>query len=174
MIKRFNPDFSLSISHELAYMRETPEGGYVAHGDYATLFSELEVVKSERDRLQQLNEQTLQVKLQMAATIKEQSGRADALAVENAELKESAADLRKQAFNGRRNSHNCGPFQYSDLCESIIESTKVETPATSATLAAIQKQAGIEAVEEAAHSLYGKGYIFDTIMDYAAELREAK
>lgn len=51
MIKRFNPDFSLSISHELAYMRETPEGGYVAHGDYATLFSELEVVKAERDAL---------------------------------------------------------------------------------------------------------------------------
>ncbi|CAI2426304.1 Uncharacterised protein [Serratia liquefaciens] len=51
MIKRFNPDFSLSISHELAYMRETPEGGYVAHGDYATLFSELESVKAERDAL---------------------------------------------------------------------------------------------------------------------------
>lgn len=51
MIKRYNPDFSLSISHELAYMRETPEGCYVAHGDYATLFSELEVVKAERDAL---------------------------------------------------------------------------------------------------------------------------
>lgn len=63
MIKRFNPDFSLSISHELAYMRETPEGGYVAHGDYATLFSELELVKADRDAQQK---------------------RADALAVENA------------------------------------------------------------------------------------------
>lgn len=51
MIKRFNPDFSLSISHELAYMRETPEGGYVAQGDYAMLFSGLEVVKAERDAL---------------------------------------------------------------------------------------------------------------------------
>lgn len=49
-----------------------------------------------------------------------------------------------------------------------------ETPATEAALAAIKKQAGIEAVEEAAYSLYGKGYIFDTIMDYATELREAK
>lgn len=57
MIKRFNPDFSLSISHELAYMRETPEGGYVAHGDYATLFSELESVKAERDALAVRNEQ---------------------------------------------------------------------------------------------------------------------
>ncbi|KFB88927.1 hypothetical protein CR62_24140 [Serratia grimesii] len=50
-LKRFNPDFSLSISHELAFMRETPEGGYVAHGDYATLFSELESLKAERDAL---------------------------------------------------------------------------------------------------------------------------
>ncbi|MBH2514845.1 hypothetical protein [Serratia ureilytica] len=49
-----------------------------------------------------------------------------------------------------------------------------ETPATDVALAAIKKQAGIEAVEEAAYSLYGKGYIFDTIMDYATELREAK
>ena len=59
MIKRFNPDFSLSISHELAYMRETTEGGYVAHGDYATLFSELEVVKAERDALAVRNEQLM-------------------------------------------------------------------------------------------------------------------
>ncbi|MMZ57774.1 hypothetical protein D1872_197240 [compost metagenome] len=59
MIKRFNPDFSLSISHELAYMRETPEGGYVAHGDYATLFSELESVKAERDALAVRNEQLM-------------------------------------------------------------------------------------------------------------------
>ncbi|HCK02886.1 MAG TPA: hypothetical protein DHV72_23085 [Serratia grimesii] len=65
MIKRFNPDFSLSISHELAYMRETPEGGYVAHGDYATLFSELELVKADRDAQQK---------------------RADALAVRNEQL----------------------------------------------------------------------------------------
>lgn len=72
MIKRFNPDFSLSISHELAYMRETPEGGYVAHGDYATLFSELELVKADRDAQQK---------------------RADALAVENAGLKYERSEI---------------------------------------------------------------------------------
>ncbi|WP_346827249.1 hypothetical protein [Serratia inhibens] len=86
-------------------------------------------------------------KLNESATLKAdrdaQQKRADALAVENAALKESAADLRRQAFNGRRNSHNCGPFKYSDLCESIIESTKVETPATDAALAAIEAR-GVE------------------------------
>ncbi|WP_421412619.1 hypothetical protein ACOMDM_13645 [Serratia plymuthica] len=166
MTKRFNPDFSLSISHELAYMRETPEGGYVAHGDYATLFSELESVKADRDAQQK---------------------RADALAVENAVLKESADDLRKQAFNGRRNSHNCGPFQYSDLCESIIESTRVETPATSAALAAIRKESHIAGLEAAANRIgvislrYRAGQkqelikaIGRDVLQYAAELREAK
>lgn len=79
MIKRFNPDFSMSISHELAYMRETPEGGYVAHGDYATLFSELEVVKAERDAQQK---------------------RADALAVENAALKSGCGFFAYDPDNG--------------------------------------------------------------------------
>ncbi|MBO1502165.1 hypothetical protein JKX24_24790 [Serratia proteamaculans] len=79
MIKRFNPDFSLSISHELAYMRETPEGGYVAHGDYATLFSELELVKADRDAQQK---------------------RADALAVENAELNSGCGFFAYDPDNG--------------------------------------------------------------------------
>ncbi|WP_269934828.1 hypothetical protein [Serratia liquefaciens] len=71
MIKRFNPDFSLSISHELAYMRETPEGGYVAHGDYATLFSELEVVKAERDALAVENGQLREMNSSLCAELQE-------------------------------------------------------------------------------------------------------
>lgn len=63
MLKRYTPDGSIHMSHEFSFMRETPEGGYVAHGDYATLFSELELVKADRDAQQK---------------------RADALAVENA------------------------------------------------------------------------------------------
>jgi hypothetical protein len=149
MIKRFNPDFSLSISHELAYMRETPEGGYVAHGDYATLFSELELVKAERD----------------------------ALAVENAALLEVIGELRRQAVYGRRNSHNCGPFQYSDLCESIIESAKVETPATSAALAAIRAQGVDAAIAHLLNKFEGTGQIGVPVMaleSLAKQMREAK
>lgn len=70
------------------------------------------------------------------------------------------------AFGSYRND------EYQTVRKFIMQMP--ETPATSAALAAIKKQAGIEAVEEAAYSLYGKGYIFDTIMDYATELREAK
>jgi len=47
--KLYEPDFSCESG--LPGMFETSKGGYVAHGDYATLFSELEVVKAERDAL---------------------------------------------------------------------------------------------------------------------------
>ncbi|WP_316376628.1 hypothetical protein [Enterobacter hormaechei] len=63
------------------------------------------------------------------------------MAAENAGLKSSVAEVRRQAFNARRNSHNCGPFQYSDLCDSIIDETKVETPATDAFLAEVRAAA---------------------------------
>ncbi|WP_273854441.1 hypothetical protein [Serratia liquefaciens] len=100
MIKRFNPDFSLSISHELAYMRETPEGGYVAQGDYATLFSELEVVKADRDALErQLSMSEAKCKgyfSDAAAALV----RCDALAVENAELKSGCGFFAYDPDNG--------------------------------------------------------------------------
>jgi hypothetical protein len=150
MIKRFNPDFSLSISHELAYMRETPEGGYVAHGDYATLFSELELVKADRDAQQK---------------------RADALAVENAEMRETLtyiidnSNMPEYHYEGM----GCGledrgitdPYDamyhgwecaigrvYSDVIPDAIP----ETPATSAALDAIEARGAIAAIE----SLIGK------------------
>lgn len=115
-IKRFTPDYKMHAVRFEAFAREAEHGELVRFDAHQQVVS---AVEAERDAQQK---------------------RADALAVENQELKESAADLRKQAFNGRRNSHNCGPFQYSDLCESIIESTKVETPATDAALAAINAQ----------------------------------
>lgn len=130
MIKRFNPDFSLSISHELAYMRETPEGGYVAHGDYATLFSELEVVKAERD----------------------------ALAVENAALK-SAVTAKAYIDFIESNGWNAGVKTINgkfagfmdpevDFGSMTFEHAKklidaVETPATDAAVAAIEAR-GVE------------------------------
>lgn len=69
----------------------------------------------------------------------------DAVVAENVALKESVSEVRRQAFCGRRNSHNCGPFQHSDLCESIIESTKVETPSTDAALAEVEAKAALPA-----------------------------
>ncbi|WP_337047079.1 hypothetical protein [Serratia liquefaciens] len=125
MIKRFNPDFSLSISHELAYMRETPEGGYVAHGDYATLFSELEVVKAERD----------------------------ALAVENAALKARTVTIPAKVYVKDMRCNVVRWAQVIDAISDagvafvrddgeLIAGTR-ETPATDAALAAIEAR-GVE------------------------------
>ena len=50
-VKRYNPDAAMSISREHAWMRETPEGGHVEYGDYASLFAQYESVKAERDAL---------------------------------------------------------------------------------------------------------------------------
>ncbi|HFI5325869.1 TPA: hypothetical protein ACGQSM_003702 [Serratia liquefaciens] len=97
MIKRFNPDFSLSISHELAYMRETPEGGYVAQGDYATLFSELEVVKAERDALER---QLLMSEAKCKGYFSDAAAalvRCDALAVERDDARNALASIYKTA-----------------------------------------------------------------------------
>ncbi|CVA03209.1 hypothetical protein [Serratia marcescens] len=100
----------------------------------------------------------------------------DALAVENAALKSKASELVHEAsevYSAYNATIKEPDGDFMDM-QTLYEMQRIETPATDAALAAIKKQAGIEAVEEAAYSLYGKGYIFDTIMDYATELREAK
>lgn len=43
-MKRYTPDCSMHMSHEMAYMRETPDGGYVEYQDHAA-------VKTQRDNL---------------------------------------------------------------------------------------------------------------------------
>ncbi|CAB1206719.1 hypothetical protein FB6_0025 [Serratia marcescens] len=43
-MKRYTPDCSMHMSHEIAYMRETPEGGYVEYQDHLA-------VKTQRDNL---------------------------------------------------------------------------------------------------------------------------
>ncbi|HID3459570.1 TPA: hypothetical protein ACXE2W_002224 [Serratia marcescens] len=181
MVQRYNPDYVMHAARFAPFAREAEHGEFVKFSDYEALVSEL---ASSR----QINAQTLQVKLTMAETIKEQTDRVNALAVENVELKAAVADLRRMAINGRRNSHNCGPFQYSDLCESIIEATKVENPATSAALAAIEAQ-GVEKLiklkMEQLASMHPDTHAFgataeslraqiNELQAFATELREAK
>lgn len=149
MIKRFNPDFSLSISHELAYMRETPEGGYVAHGDYATLFSELESVKAERD----------------------------ALAVDNAAQGEIIERLigifTASGYHAMQNSHDPCSSLLFDAFQAIRQ------PATAAALAAIEARGVEKFAEatiaigeqEKEESII---YAGKQAMLFAKQLREAK
>ncbi|ATN93615.1 hypothetical protein VW6B_11 [Pseudomonas phage VW-6B] len=43
-MKHYSPDCSMHMSHEIAYMRETPDGGYVEYQDHTA-------VKTQRDNL---------------------------------------------------------------------------------------------------------------------------
>ncbi|WP_308354744.1 hypothetical protein [Serratia marcescens] len=43
-MKRYTPDCSMHMSHEMAFMRETPDGEYVEYQDHL-------VVKTQRDNL---------------------------------------------------------------------------------------------------------------------------
>lgn len=62
------------------------------------------------------------------------------------ELESTIKELRRMAFSARRNSHNCGPFQYSDLCEEIIDITELVKGGSPMT--ALNKQALREAAQE--------------------------
>ncbi|ENG6106958.1 hypothetical protein ACAY19_000817 [Serratia liquefaciens] len=202
MIKRFNPDFSMSISHELAYMRETTEGGYVAHGDYATLFSELEVVKGERDALErQLSMSEAKCKgyfSDAAAALV----RCDALAVENAALKDTLGYICNRG--NEPEYHDCGmgcgledrgitdryeamyhgwEGAMSRMYSDVIPEEMPETPATDSALAAIEERAKAEAFEEIIEFIDRRSGIAEmktqwdlssAIVAHIAELREAK
>lgn len=56
----------------------------------------------------------------------------DALAAENSAMKSIIQSVKAMAFSNRRNAHNCGPFQMTDLCGDLIAECSVMTPATDA------------------------------------------
>ncbi|HGE8408707.1 TPA: hypothetical protein ACGD7M_001673 [Serratia marcescens] len=128
-VKRYNPDAAMSISREHAWMRETPEGGHVEYGDYASLFAQFETVKAERD--------ALEVRLRNALTSEQESiQRAhaanqtiDALAVENE--------------NQRDWINKCSELWDAGCDLDNLLGLIPETPATDAALAAIEAR-GVE------------------------------
>jgi len=52
----------------------------------------------------------------------------DALAAENTAMKSIIQSVKAMAFSNRRNAHNCGPFQMTDLCGDLIAECSVVTP----------------------------------------------
>ncbi|UAN25231.1 hypothetical protein KGP23_12965 [Serratia ureilytica] len=82
MVQKYNPDYVMHVARFAPFAREAEHGEFVKFSDYEALVSEL---ASSRE----INAQTLQVKLTMAETIKELTDRVNALAVENAALKDA-------------------------------------------------------------------------------------
>lgn len=176
-VKRYNPDAAMSISREHAWMRETPEGGHVEYGDYASLFAQLELVKAERD----------------------------ALAVENEALKDVLENICCR--DNEPEYHDCGmgcgledrgitdryaamAHGWESAMERIYEEVipfiddLPETPATEAALAAIQAQ-GVEKFADDLHktAMYlcpvkpdntTPGAYAGMARSFAKKLREAK
>ncbi len=181
MVQRYNPDYVMHAARFEPFARENEHGEFVKFSDYEVLKAERDALAVERDAARnalasiyktvtgELPEWSnwhayLEGIVEEVGAAIAANQTADALAVENQALKESLESICN-AYNE----------ELTDLLDIAVKmAVKLQTPATDAALAAIKKQAGIEAVEEAAYSLYGKGYIFDTIMDYATELREAK
>ncbi|MGO2145205.1 MAG: hypothetical protein ACTH4K_16845 [Serratia bockelmannii] len=133
MVQRYNPDYVMHAARFAPFAREAEHGEFVKFSDYEALVSELASIR-------QLNAQTLQVKLTMADAIKELTDRVNALAVENAALKEF---IKKKCF--------VVPAGASCLAEAdeCAEGSMPETPATDAALAAIEARG----VEKAAAAL---------------------
>ncbi|MEX5768836.1 hypothetical protein AB4Y55_24130 [Serratia nematodiphila] len=157
-VKRYNPDAAMSISREHAWMRETPEGGHVEYGDYASLFAQFELVKAERDALADRVERLSGMLTESRVATKSAEERVDAMAVENAALKSRSIKLFNLGYLHGHESTVEGYFvdvhrndidtYHDDVVTEIIEGED-ETPATSAALAAIEARG----VEKAAAAL---------------------
>lgn len=166
MVQRYNPDYVMHAARFAPFARENEHGEYVKFSDYEALESELAGSR-------QINAQTLQVKLTMAETIKELTDRlerlsgmltesrvatksaeerADALAVENQDLKSINDDRRMFVMNGVQLGYIKVPTVEVDPALETIRiavSPQVPTPATDAALAAIEARG----VEKAAAAL---------------------
>ncbi|EMP7134689.1 hypothetical protein ROV06_000287 [Serratia marcescens] len=133
MVQRYNPDYVMHAARFSPFAREAEHGEFVKFSDYEALVSEL-------TSSQQINAQTLQVKLTMAETIKELTDRVNALAVENAALKSKAAELVHEAsevYSAYNATIKEPDGDFMDM-QTMHEMKCIETPATDAALAAIQ------------------------------------
>ncbi|HGM5165099.1 TPA: hypothetical protein ACKPZB_001439 [Serratia marcescens] len=155
MVQRYNPDYVMHAARFAPFAREAEHGEFVKFSDYEALVSEL-------TSSQQINAQTLQVKLTMAETIKELTDRVNALAVRNEiltafltegfniagkggswcggdiqELGEKLGLFARETYQPALHGYHCGHEPGEDSVYVITNS------ATDATLAAIQAQ-GVE------------------------------
>lgn len=157
MVQRYNPDYVMHAARFAPFARENEHGEFVKFSDYEALVSELASIR-------QINAQTLQVKLTMAETIKEQTNRVNALAVENAALKKSLIAISlAEPIDGE-----------TIVCDFdtlvSIAAGALTTPATDAALAAIE----VRALEKFADSEHCSQEAHCYVHLYLSALREAK
>ncbi|MFK3927395.1 hypothetical protein ACI2J7_01350 [Serratia bockelmannii] len=195
MVQRYNPDYVMHAARFEPFARENEHGEFVKFSDY-------EVLKAERD--------ALEVRLRNALTSEQEALQrahaanqtADALAVENAALKDamhpnviSGEVLDVFSDMAKYDHESCGPWIGSwiknadEVIRAVMGSmANTETPATDAALAAIQAQ-GVEKLiklkMEQLASMHPDTHAFgataeslraqiNELQAFAANIREAK
>ncbi|EMK1274669.1 hypothetical protein V8M30_000253 [Serratia marcescens] len=166
-IKRFTPDYKMHAVRFEAFAREAEHGELVRFDAHQQVVS---AVEAERDAQQK---------------------RADALAVENAALKDAMHPemipgevLDVFSDTAKYDHESCGPWSGSwiknadEVIRAVMGSmANTETPATDAALAAIQAQGVEKAIERLMNMFASTGHIGVPVMaleGLAKELREAK
>lgn len=178
-IKRFNPDYKMHAARFEAFAREAEYGELVQFDDHQQTVSTLE---AERDA-QQKRADALEVRLRNALSSEQEAiQRAhatnqtiDALAVENAAMR-SVIDA---AIGVANNSSGIAGWHLNGEIadwDEILPELNIETPVTSAALAAIQAQAIEDAVKKVlfVDTVASTVVISQLLRAYAAALREAK
>lgn len=162
MVQRYNPDYVMHAARFAPFAREAEHGEFVKFSDYEALVSELATS-------QQINTQTLQVKLTMAETIKELTDRVNALAGESIGLRHIAERIVNALYAAGYEPEENSLHPWKSL---IFDAEKaLNTPATDAALAAIRNEATARALKH----LCDCQLISATVAELKAdELREAK
>lgn len=160
MVQRYNPDYVMHAARFAPFAREAEHGEFVKFSDYESLVSEL---ASSR----QINTQTLQVKLTMAEAIKKLTARVNALAVENAALKD-AITTHSQSTHFCELCGKDDPCSTDDVCYALNE-----TPATDAALAAI-RDAVLDRVIAKLGAMGSPDFTLMAVQALKNELREGK
>lgn len=178
MVQRYNPDYVMHAARFAPFARENEHGEFVKFSDYEALVSELA-------SSQQINTQTLQVKLTMAETIKELTDRVNALAGESIWLRHIAERIVNALYAAGYEPEENSLHPWKSL---IFDAEKaLNTPATDAALAAFEAR-GVEKLADKLDAeieqIMSGAFFYDEVSsreaiskmvrEYAAELREAK
>jgi len=157
--------------------RFAPFAREAEHGEFVKFF-DYEVLKADRDALAQRIERLSGMLTESRVATKSAEERADALAVENQALKSAhpqpfGREMMKALDAYERHQDEVPETGMLDAFFILRDSIRVETPATSAALAAIQAQ-GVEKFAD--HMQGGEKYsrIAEYARGFATELREAK
>ncbi len=152
MVQRYNPDYVMHAARFAPFARENEHGEFVKFSDY-------EVLKAERDALADRVERLSGMLTESRVATKSAEERADALAVENAALKDVLENICCR--DNEPEYHDCGmgcgledrgiidryaamAHGWESAMERVYEEVipfiedLPETPATDAALAAIQ------------------------------------